>query len=182
MHPRARTATFDKVRRGEMSDGDIEVRVHDHGDVRLRGITRLIDLSTQRRPLPRVLGAMCKEASTVFAADVVSVYLREESASEPGEPEQLVMRGNIGLGQRSVRGRRRAPRPLANITAFICRLSLCIPPIVPAFQVGQMLGVMLPGFPGDGFLNHSRGQPFRRKVPDYAQQSALGVTKIGFDG
>jgi len=79
-----------------MSEGDIEVRVHDHGDARLRAMARLTDLATERRPLPRILGAMCEEASVVFGANVVSVYLREGDPTGD-EPDELVMRGNLGL-------------------------------------------------------------------------------------
>jgi phosphotransferase system enzyme I (PtsP) len=78
-----------------MAQKDIEVRIH-HGDARLTAMTRLGDLASQRRPLPRILGAMCEEASVVFGADVVSLYLREGDV-DAGESDELVMRGNVGL-------------------------------------------------------------------------------------
>ncbi len=83
--------------RGEQdAASDIPVRVHDDKDARLRAVMNLGELATQRRPLPRILGAMCREASTLLQSDVVSVYLREGDP-DSGVPEELVMRGNVGL-------------------------------------------------------------------------------------
>jgi phosphotransferase system enzyme I (PtsP) len=69
------------------------VQVHDAGDRTLDGIFRLIALAEREEPLEEVLTAMCGDVAAIAAADVASVYVREEGPDGP----RFTMRGNVGF-------------------------------------------------------------------------------------
>jgi phosphotransferase system enzyme I (PtsP) len=74
------------------------VQVHERADRSLDGIFRLIEAAGQPKPLAEVLGAMCADVSTIAAADVVSIYVRDAE----GGGQVFTMRGNVGFPADSV--------------------------------------------------------------------------------
>jgi phosphotransferase system, enzyme I, PtsP len=79
-------------------DRDPSIFVHEQGNQSLDGIFRLIDVAGQHQPLDDVLAAMCDGVATTAGADVVSIYVREDSA----EGEVFTMRGNVGFPAEAV--------------------------------------------------------------------------------
>src|SRR5690349_2114465 len=71
----------------------IRMHVHERDDLRVDGILRLIEAASDPGPLPKVLQRMCKHAATIAHADVVSVYVREQS----NDGDTLVLRANVGF-------------------------------------------------------------------------------------
>jgi phosphotransferase system enzyme I (PtsP) len=71
----------------------IRMHVHERDDLRVDGILRLIEAASEQGPLSKVLQRMCGHAATIAHADVVSVYVREQS----NEGDYLVLRANIGF-------------------------------------------------------------------------------------
>jgi phosphotransferase system enzyme I (PtsP) len=74
-------------------DRSIRMHVHERDDLRVDGILRLIEAASEPGPLFKVLQRMCRHAATIAHADVVSVYVREQS----NEGDQLVLRANVGF-------------------------------------------------------------------------------------
>ena len=70
------------------------VHIHHPGDARVDGILRLIEIAGEAAPLGPRLGEMCSEIAAMTGVDVVSVYVREDHATDG---EMLVMRGNHGF-------------------------------------------------------------------------------------
>jgi phosphotransferase system enzyme I (PtsP) len=79
-------------------DRDPSIFVHEIGNRSLDGIFRLIEVAGQQQSLEEVLAAMCADVSAIAAADVVSIYVREETA----EGEAFTMRGNVGFPAEAV--------------------------------------------------------------------------------
>jgi phosphotransferase system enzyme I (PtsP) len=71
----------------------IRMHVHERDDLRVDGILRLIEAASEPGPLSKVLQRMCGHAATIAHADVVSVYVREQS----DEGDALVLRANVGF-------------------------------------------------------------------------------------
>jgi phosphotransferase system enzyme I (PtsP) len=80
------------------SERNRSVLVHERADRSLDGIFRLIEAAGQPKPLAEVLAAMCADVSTIAAADVVSVYVRDAE----GDGQVFTMRGNVGFPADSV--------------------------------------------------------------------------------
>jgi phosphotransferase system enzyme I (PtsP) len=72
--------------------------VHEQGNQSLDGIFRLIEVAGQHQPLDDVLAEMCAGVATTAGADVVSIYVREDS----DEGEVFTMRGNVGFPDEAV--------------------------------------------------------------------------------
>src|SRR5882672_3007881 len=79
-------------------DGDPSIFVHEQGNRSLDGIFGLIEVAGQQQPLDDVLASMCAGVATTAGADVVSIYVREDSA----EGEVFTMRGNVGFPAEAV--------------------------------------------------------------------------------
>jgi phosphotransferase system enzyme I (PtsP) len=94
-------------------DRNPSIFVHERGDRSLDGIFRLIEMAGQQESLDDVLAAMCADVAAIAAADVVSIYVREESA----EGQVFTMRGNVGFPAEAV-GRVRL-RIGEGITGFV---------------------------------------------------------------
>lgn len=71
----------------------IRMHVHERDDLRVDGILRLIEAASEPGPLFKLLQRMCRHAATIAHADVVSVYVREQS----NEGDYLVLRANVGF-------------------------------------------------------------------------------------
>lgn len=71
----------------------IRMHVHERDDLRVDGILRLIESASESGTLNKVLQKMCGHAATIAHADVVSVYVREQSDAG----DFLVLRANIGF-------------------------------------------------------------------------------------
>jgi phosphotransferase system enzyme I (PtsP) len=71
----------------------IRMHVHERDDLRVDGILRLIEAASEPGPLSKVLQSMCRHAATIAHADVVSVYVREQS----DDNDSLVLRANVGF-------------------------------------------------------------------------------------
>ncbi len=71
----------------------IRMHVHERDDLRVDGILRLIEAASEAGPLSKILQRMCRHAATIAHADVVSVYVREQS----DEGDHLVLRANVGF-------------------------------------------------------------------------------------
>ncbi|MBX3270308.1 MAG: GAF domain-containing protein [Sandaracinaceae bacterium] len=68
----------------------LEVRVHEGAEATtVERVLSLIDEAARPRPLPEVLGVLCAEVSHVVAADIASLYVRDDDA--------LVLRANVGF-------------------------------------------------------------------------------------
>ena len=80
-------------------DRDPSIFVHEQGNQSLDGIFRLIEVAGQQQPLDDVLAAMCAGVATTAGADVVSIYVREESLDGG---EVFTMRGNVGFPAEAV--------------------------------------------------------------------------------
>jgi phosphotransferase system enzyme I (PtsP) len=76
----------------------IRMHVHQRDDFRIDGILRLIEVASEPGSLPKVLQRMCRQVATIAHADVVSVYVREQS----NEGEALVLRANVGFPESAV--------------------------------------------------------------------------------
>lgn len=74
------------------------VQIHDRGDRQIGGILRLIEEAGRQLPLGDVLDSMCREVAAIAHADIVSVYVREQSDGAP----HFVMRGNVGFPRDAV--------------------------------------------------------------------------------
>ena len=79
-------------------DRDPSMFVHEQGNQSLDGIFRLIEVAGQQQPLDDVLEAMCAGVATTAGADVVSIYVREDS----DEGQVFTMRGNVGFPDEAV--------------------------------------------------------------------------------
>ncbi|HET6147962.1 MAG TPA: GAF domain-containing protein [Polyangia bacterium] len=79
-------------------DRDPSMFVHEQGNQSLDGIFRLIEVAGQHQPLDDVLAAMCAGVASTAGADVVSIYVREDS----DEGEVFTMRGNVGFPDEAV--------------------------------------------------------------------------------
>ena len=75
-----------------MFDNALRIHVHDDGRA-LAGMSRLVELAKEQRPVEDTLSAMCRSIAEIAGVEVVSVYLREHHA----ELDVLVMRGNVGF-------------------------------------------------------------------------------------
>lgn len=71
----------------------IRMQIHKNDDWRVDGILRLIEEARKPGPLPAVLKTMCEQVSVIAHADVVSVYVREQSK----DGDILIMRANVGF-------------------------------------------------------------------------------------
>lgn len=71
----------------------IRMHVHERDDLRVDGILRLIEAASESGALQHVLQKMCAHAATIAHADVVSVYVREQSDAG----DSLVLRANVGF-------------------------------------------------------------------------------------
>ncbi len=80
-------------------DRDPSIFIHEQGNQSLDGIFRLIEVAGQQQPLDDVLAAMCAGVATTAGADVVSIYVREESLDGG---EVFTMRGNVGFPAEAV--------------------------------------------------------------------------------
>jgi phosphotransferase system enzyme I (PtsP) len=69
------------------------MQIHKNDDWRVDGILRLIEEARRPGPLQAVLKTMCEQVAVIAHADVVSVYVREQSK----DGDVLVMRANIGF-------------------------------------------------------------------------------------
>ncbi|MEY4576293.1 MAG: hypothetical protein RL701_996 [Pseudomonadota bacterium] len=69
------------------------MQIHKNDDWRVDGILRLIEEARRPGPLQAVLKTMCEQVAVIAHADVVSVYVREQSK----DGDELVMRANIGF-------------------------------------------------------------------------------------
>lgn len=69
------------------------MHVHERDDLRIDGILRLIEAASESGPLSKVLQRLCEHAATIAHADVVSVYVREQSDAG----DFLVLRANVGF-------------------------------------------------------------------------------------
>src|SRR5690349_18550817 len=76
----------------------IRMHVHQRDDFRIDGILRLIEVASEPGSLPKVLQRMCRQVATIAHADVVSVYVREQST----EGEALVLRANVGFPESAI--------------------------------------------------------------------------------
>jgi phosphotransferase system, enzyme I, PtsP len=76
----------------------IRMRVHERDDLRVDGILRLIDAASERGPVSKVLERMCRHAATIAHADVVSVYVREQT----DDGDALVLWANVGFPQSAI--------------------------------------------------------------------------------
>jgi phosphotransferase system enzyme I (PtsP) len=76
----------------------IRMHVHERDDLRVDGILRLIEAASDAGPLSKVLQRMCRHASTIAHADVVSVYVREQS----DQGDHLVLRANVGFPESAI--------------------------------------------------------------------------------
>ena len=72
--------------------------VHERGNRSLDGLYRLIEVAGQPWPLGDVLGAMCEQVAAIAAADVASIYVRDDVAGEPG----FTLRANVGFPAEAV--------------------------------------------------------------------------------
>jgi phosphotransferase system enzyme I (PtsP) len=79
-------------------DRDPSIFVHEQGNQSLDGIFRLIEVAGQQQPLEDVLASMCAGVATTAGADVVSIYVREDSA----DGAVFTMRGNVGFPAEAV--------------------------------------------------------------------------------
>ena len=77
--------------------GPIHIRTRP-GNQSLDGIFRLIEVAGERQRLDDVLAAMCAGVATTAAADVVSIYVREDVEGA----DVFTMRGNIGFPSEAV--------------------------------------------------------------------------------
>ncbi|HEX2679321.1 MAG TPA: hypothetical protein VHM19_21870, partial [Polyangiales bacterium] len=71
----------------------IRMHVHERDDLRVDGILSLIEAASEQGPISKVLQRMCRHAATIAHADVVSVYVREQS----DDGDHLVLRANVGF-------------------------------------------------------------------------------------
>jgi phosphotransferase system enzyme I (PtsP) len=69
------------------------MHVHERDDLRVDGILRLIEAASEPGPLSKVLQRLCEHAATIAHADVVSVYVRDQSDAG----DFLVLRANVGF-------------------------------------------------------------------------------------
>ena len=69
------------------------MHIHKNEDWRVDGILRLIEEARSPGPLPAVLKTMCEQVAVIAHADIVSVYVREQTT----DGDFLVMRANIGF-------------------------------------------------------------------------------------
>jgi phosphotransferase system, enzyme I, PtsP len=76
----------------------IRMHVHERDDLRVDGILRLIEAASEAGPISKVLQRMCRHAATIAHADVVSVYVREQS----DEADALVLRANVGFPEAAI--------------------------------------------------------------------------------
>lgn len=76
----------------------IWMHVHQRDDFRIDGILRLIEVASEPGPAGKVLQRMCRQVATIAHADVVSVYVREQS----DDGEALVLRANVGFPDSAV--------------------------------------------------------------------------------
>ncbi|HMI94174.1 MAG TPA: GAF domain-containing protein, partial [Polyangiales bacterium] len=74
------------------------MHVHERDDLRVDGILRLIEAASESGALTKVLQKMCVHAATIAHADVVSVYVREQTDAG----DFLVIRANIGFPSSSI--------------------------------------------------------------------------------
>jgi phosphotransferase system enzyme I (PtsP) len=98
-----------------MANGNTQTfsfQVHDGGDRTLDGIFRLIGIGEREQPLEQILTAMCTDVAAIAAADVASIYVREEGPEGP----RFTMRGNVGFPPEAL-GRVHL-RPGEGITGF----------------------------------------------------------------
>jgi phosphotransferase system enzyme I (PtsP) len=79
-------------------DGDPSIFVHEQGNQSLDGIFRLIEVAGQQQPLEDVLASMCAGVASTAGADVVSIYVREDSV----DGAVFTMRGNVGFPAEAV--------------------------------------------------------------------------------
>jgi phosphotransferase system enzyme I (PtsP) len=79
-------------------DRDPSIFVHERGNQSLDGIFRLIEVAGKHQPLDDVLQEMCAGVASTAAADVVSIYVREEAP----EDQVFIMRGNVGFPTEAV--------------------------------------------------------------------------------
>ncbi|MFI5309580.1 MAG: GAF domain-containing protein [Polyangiales bacterium] len=71
----------------------IRMHVHERDDLRVDGILRMIEAASDSGPITKVLQRMCRHAATIAHADVVSVYVREQT----DDGDFLVLRANVGF-------------------------------------------------------------------------------------
>jgi phosphotransferase system enzyme I (PtsP) len=71
----------------------IRMQIHKNDDWRVDGILRLIEEARRPGPLQAVLKTMCEQVAVIAHADVVSVYVREQTK----DGDVLVMRANVGF-------------------------------------------------------------------------------------
>jgi phosphotransferase system, enzyme I, PtsP len=71
----------------------IRMHVHERDDLRVDGILSLIEAASEQGPMSKVLQRMCRHAATIAHADVVSVYVREQT----DDGDHLVLRANVGF-------------------------------------------------------------------------------------
>jgi len=100
------------------------VVVHERGNRSLDGIFRLIEVAGQPAPLDQVLAAMCRDVAQTAAADVVSIYVREEAAGGDAGIAAFTMLGNVGFPADAV-GRVRL-RTGEGIVGFVAQ---CLRPV-----------------------------------------------------
>jgi phosphotransferase system, enzyme I, PtsP len=79
--------------RGSTSKPPIRMQIHTNEDFRIDGILRLIEEARKPGPLPAVLKTMCEQVAVIAHADIVSVYVREQSTDD----DFFVMRANVGF-------------------------------------------------------------------------------------
>ena len=79
-------------------DRDPSIFVHEQGNQSLDGLFRLIEVAGKQQPLDEVLATMCAGVATTAGADVVSIYVREETAAG----DVFTMRGNVGFPAEAV--------------------------------------------------------------------------------
>jgi phosphotransferase system enzyme I (PtsP) len=93
-------------------DRTFSFQVHDAGDRTLDGIFRLIAFGEREEPLEDVLTAMCGDVAAIAAADIASIYVREDD----GDGIRFTMRGNVGFPREAL-GRVHL-RPGEGLTGF----------------------------------------------------------------
>lgn len=81
-----------------MNQRPIRMQVHGSEDRRIDGILALIEESARVAPLADILQRMCEQVAAIAHAEVVSVYVREESEGRP----LLVLRANVGFAREMI--------------------------------------------------------------------------------
>ncbi len=98
----------------------LSLQIHERDDSRAHRILHLVEVASEPRPLPVVLHALCRNMREVIAADIVSLYVREEEEGDDG----LTMRSNVGFAPGAI-GNVRLPMGVG-ITGFAAE---CMRPV-----------------------------------------------------